>query len=159
MSHNLSDRRYLFLDVGMLLLSSLLGLASPSMAQQIPEAVPSGGSAAPPPSGAAPSTAAPSAPGPSTPGAALPSGPVGVPSPSVPGAAPAPSVSSPTPLPSMPGATPLTPGQPGAAPRTQPGALTTPTTGQQPLTPGAPESGDTATVPAPLQPAREELSP
>src|SRR5215471_7071917 len=149
----------LFLGVGILLLGSLLGRAAPSMAQQIPGAVPGGGSAAPPPSVPAPATAAPSAPGPAAPGAALPSSPAGVPSPVVPGTIPAPTVPGAPPRLLVPGATPLTPGQPSAAPRTQPGALTTPTTGQQPLTPGAPESGDIATVPGPLPPGHEELSP
>src|SRR5262245_49737020 len=50
---------YRFLDVGMLLLGSLLGLASPSLAQQIPGAIPGSGSSVVPPSVTAPPTAAP----------------------------------------------------------------------------------------------------
>jgi polysaccharide biosynthesis/export protein len=87
-SHHLSGRMYRFLDVGMLLLGSLLGLASPSMAQQIPGAIPGSGSPGLPPSVTAPPTLAPSAPGPSAPGTALPSSPAGIPSPSVPGSTP-----------------------------------------------------------------------
>ena len=141
MSHNLSAG-CLFLGVSMLLLGSLLGLASPSMAQPIPGAAPGGGSPAPSPSVTAPSISAPSAPGPSAPGYALPSSPAAAPAPSMPGATSPPSLSGSTPLPPVPGATPLVPGQPGAAPRTQPGGLTTPTTGQQPPAPGAPEPGE-----------------
>jgi polysaccharide biosynthesis/export protein len=165
-SHNLSGRMYRFLDVGMLLLGSLLGLASPSMAQQIPGAIPGSGSPGLPPSVTAPPTLAPSAPRRSAPGSALPSGPAGVPSPSVPGS---------TPSLSVPGPTPLIPGQPGpsqgttpgifTAPTTgpsqgtTPGIFTAPTTGQPPSAPAAPEPGEAATAPAPLPPAREELSP
>ena len=57
--HNLSGKMYRFLDVGMLLLGSLLGLASPSLAQQIPGAIPGSGSSVVPPSVTAPPTAAP----------------------------------------------------------------------------------------------------
>jgi hypothetical protein len=187
-SHNFSGRTYRFLDVGMLLLGSLLGLASPSIAQQIPGAMPGGGSPVPPPS-VAPPTSAPSAPRRSAPGPALPSGPVGIPAQSVPGSSPAPSVPAPTPSlsapaptpsQSMPSSTPLVPGQPGTpqgitpgastAPTTGPsqgttlqgpipGTFAAPTTGQLPPAPGAPESGESATAPASLPPAREELSP
>jgi hypothetical protein len=48
--HHLSGRMYRFRDVGMLLLGSLLGLASPSLAQPIPGAIPGSGSAVMPPS-------------------------------------------------------------------------------------------------------------
>ncbi|HSX78829.1 MAG TPA: SLBB domain-containing protein, partial [Candidatus Saccharimonadia bacterium] len=150
MSHNLSGRMYRFFDVGMLLLGSLLGLASPSMAQQIPGASPGSGSSAAPPSITAPSTSAPGAPGRSAPGSALPSSPAGMPSPAVPGF---------TPPPSVPGSTPLVPGQPGTSQGTIPGAPTTPTTRQQPSAPAAPEPGETATALTPAPPAREELSP
>src|SRR5262245_25080810 len=95
---------YRFLDVGMLLLGSLLGLASPSMAQQIPGAIPGSGSPGLPPSVTAPPAIAPSAPGPFAPGTALPSSPAGIPSPSVPGS---------TPPSSVPGSTPFIPSQLG----------------------------------------------
>src|SRR5262245_32467375 len=131
-----------FLDVGMLLLGSLLGLAAPSMAQQVPGAIPGSGSPGLPPSVTAPPTIAPSPPGPSAPGTALPSSPAGIPSPSV------------------PGSIPLIPSQPGTSQGTIPGAFTTPTTRQQLPAPAAPEPGEAATAPAPPSPpGREELSP
>ena len=86
MSHHLSGRMFRFLDVGMLVLGSLLGLASPSMAQPIPGAIPGSGSSAqfcllyP-----SPPTSSPGAPRRSAPGSALPSSPMGIPAPSVPG--------------------------------------------------------------------------
>src|SRR2546421_2212036 len=103
-SHSLSGGMYRFLAVGMLLLGSLLGLASPSMAQQIPEAIPGGGSSVLPPSVTSPPTSAPSAPRRSAPGSALPTSPPGPPSPF------------------GPGLTPLVPNQPSAVQRTTPGA-------------------------------------
>ena len=84
MSHHLSGRMYRFLE-GMLVLGSLLGLASPSMAQQIPGAIPGSGSSAVPPSVTSPPTSSPGAPRRSAPGSALPSSPTGIPAPSVPG--------------------------------------------------------------------------
>jgi hypothetical protein len=48
--HHLSGRMYRFFDVGMLLLGSLLGLASPSLGQQIPGAIPGSSSSVVPPS-------------------------------------------------------------------------------------------------------------
>jgi protein involved in polysaccharide export with SLBB domain len=139
-SHNLSGRMYRFLDVGMLLLGSLLGLASPSMAQQIPGAIPGSGSSVVSPSVTSPPTSAPTAPGRSAPGSTLSSSPAGIPSPS------------------MPGSMPLIPSQPGTSQGITPGALPAYTTSQPLPVLNVPESGDTAPVPA-LPPAREELSP
>ena len=132
------------------MLGSLLGLASPSMAQQIPGAIPGSGSPVLPPSVAPPPTAAPSAPGRSAPGSALPTSPAGGPSPSVP---------SSTPAPFAPSATPLVPGQLGPSQGTTPGAFAAPTTGQLPPAAGVSEPGEATTAPALLPPAREELSP
>jgi len=141
-SHNLSGGMYRFRAVGMLLLGSLLGLAAPSMAQQIPGAMPGSGSPGLPPSVTAPPTLAPSAPGPAVPGSVLPSSPAGVPSPLV------------------PGSSPLVPSQPGTPQGTIPGVFTAPMTRQQLPAPAAPEPGEAATAPpAPSPPAREELSP
>ena len=137
MSHNLSGRMYRFLDVGMLLLGSLLGLASPSMAQQIPGAIPGSGSSVVSPSVTSPPTSAPTAPGRSAPGSTLSSSPAGIPSPS------------------MPGSIPLIPSQPGTSQGITPGAFPAYTTSQPLPVLNVPESGDAATAPAlPRQPVR-----